>query len=98
MVMRRRDLLKAVGASLAAIAAPRIVRAERPNKLVFGVHVDLSVLDPVVLELHCKKTGFSRDGRPRCDVDLRLCGPAPRPRIAAWHEDNAGGSGSLRVD
>ena len=46
--MRRRDLLKAAGASLAAIAAPRIGRAERPNKLVFGLHLDLSVLDPVV--------------------------------------------------
>ena len=46
--MRRRDLLKAAGAGAAALAAPRIGRAERPNKLVFGVHVDLSVLDPVV--------------------------------------------------
>src|SRR6266850_6887780 len=46
--MHRRDLLKTAGASLAAIAAPRIGQAERLNKLVFGVHVDLSVLDPVV--------------------------------------------------
>jgi peptide/nickel transport system substrate-binding protein len=46
--MRRRDLLKAAGAGAAALAAPRIGRAEKPNKLVFGVHVDLSVLDPVV--------------------------------------------------
>ena len=46
--MRRRELFKAAGASLAAIAAPRIGRAERPNKLVFGLHLDLSVLDPVV--------------------------------------------------
>ena len=34
--MRRRDLLKAAGAGLTAIAAPRIGRAERPNKLVFA--------------------------------------------------------------
>jgi hypothetical protein len=33
--MRRRDLLKAAGASVAALAAPRIGRAERANKLVF---------------------------------------------------------------
>jgi peptide/nickel transport system substrate-binding protein len=46
--MRRRDLLKTAGASLAALAAPRVGRAERPKKLVFGLPVDLSVLDPVV--------------------------------------------------
>ena len=45
--MRRRDLLKAAGASLTAIAAPRIWRAERANKLVFVPTSDLSVLDPV---------------------------------------------------
>ena len=46
--MLRRDLLKAVGAaSLAAVAAPRIGRAERANKLVFVPTSDLSVLDPV---------------------------------------------------
>src|SRR5580700_5017212 len=49
--MRRRDLLKAAGASVAALAAPRIGRAERPNKLVFVPAVDLSVLDPVVTGL-----------------------------------------------
>ena len=46
MVMRRRELLKAAGASVAALAAPRIGRAERPNKLVFVPTEDLSVLDP----------------------------------------------------
>jgi len=49
--MRRRDLFKAGGASLAAIAAPRIGRAERTNKLVFAPPIDLSVLDPVVTGL-----------------------------------------------
>jgi peptide/nickel transport system substrate-binding protein len=44
-------LLKATGASLAAFAAPRIGRAERPNKLVFVPPIDLSVLDPVVTPL-----------------------------------------------
>ena len=44
--MRRRDLLKAAGASVAAIAAPRIGRAERLNKLVFVPTEDLNVLDP----------------------------------------------------
>jgi peptide/nickel transport system substrate-binding protein len=46
--MRRRDLLKAAGASLAALTAPRIGRAERPKKLVFVPTEDLGVLDPVV--------------------------------------------------
>jgi len=44
--MRRRDLLKAAGASLGAFAAPRIGRAEKVNKLVFVPTEDLSVLDP----------------------------------------------------
>ena len=46
--MRRRDLLQAAGAGLAALAAPRIGRAERANKLVFVPTEDLNVLDPVV--------------------------------------------------
>jgi len=46
--MRRRDLLKAAGASVAAIAAPRIGRAERTSKLVFAPTSDLNLLDPVV--------------------------------------------------
>jgi peptide/nickel transport system substrate-binding protein len=46
--MLRRDLLQAAGASFAALAAPRIGRAERTSKLVFVPTEDLSVLDPVV--------------------------------------------------
>src|SRR6516164_3852034 len=46
--MRRRDLLKAAGAGLAAIAAPRIGWSERTNKLVFVPTEDLNVLDPVI--------------------------------------------------
>jgi peptide/nickel transport system substrate-binding protein len=46
--MRRRDLLKAAGASIAALAAPRVGRAEKTNKLVFAPVADLSLLDPVV--------------------------------------------------
>src|SRR5215813_1427138 len=46
--MLRRDLLKASAASLAASAAPRIGRAETPNKLVFVPTEDLNVLDPVI--------------------------------------------------
>ena len=49
--MHRRDLFKAAGASLAALAAPRIGRAEKANKLVFVPPVDLSVLDPVITGL-----------------------------------------------
>ncbi len=45
--MRRRDLLQAAGASLAAFAAPRSGRAERANTLVFAGG-NLNVLDPVV--------------------------------------------------
>jgi peptide/nickel transport system substrate-binding protein len=46
--MRRRDLLKSAGAAVAVLAAPRIGRAERTNKLVFAPAGDLSLLDPVV--------------------------------------------------
>jgi peptide/nickel transport system substrate-binding protein len=46
--VRRRELLKAVGAGVAALAAPRIGRAEKTNKLVFVPPGDISVLDPVV--------------------------------------------------
>jgi len=49
--VHRRDLFKAAGASLAALAAPRIGRAEKANKLVFVPPVDLSVLDPVITGL-----------------------------------------------
>jgi len=45
--MRRRDVLKAA-ASLAALAAPRIGRAEKASKLVFVPTEDLNVLDPVI--------------------------------------------------
>ena len=45
--MLRRELLKAAGASVAALAAPRIGRADRPNKLVFVPVQDLNVLDPI---------------------------------------------------
>jgi peptide/nickel transport system substrate-binding protein len=45
--MYRRELLKTAGASLAALAAPRTGRAERPRKLVFVPTSDLNLLDPV---------------------------------------------------
>jgi peptide/nickel transport system substrate-binding protein len=44
--MLRRDLLKTAGAGVGALAAPRIGRAERANKLVFVPTEDLNVLDP----------------------------------------------------
>ena len=46
--MRRRELFKAAGAAVAALAAPRIGRTERANKLVFVPPADLDVLDPVI--------------------------------------------------
>jgi len=46
--MRRRDLLKAAGTGVVALAAPRIGRADKASKLVFVPAADLSVLDPVV--------------------------------------------------
>ena len=49
--MRRRDLLKAAGAGVAVLAAPRIGRAEKTSKLVFVPTSDLSVLDPVIAGL-----------------------------------------------
>jgi peptide/nickel transport system substrate-binding protein len=45
--MRRRDLLKAAGASVVALAAPRIGRAEKASKLVFAPTADLNLLDPI---------------------------------------------------
>jgi peptide/nickel transport system substrate-binding protein len=45
--MRRREVLKAAGASIATFAAPRIGLAEKTNKLVFAGG-DLSALDPVI--------------------------------------------------
>jgi peptide/nickel transport system substrate-binding protein len=54
--MRRRDLLRAAGASLAVITAPRIGRAERVSKLVFVPVFDLSVLDPVVTPIRSTRT------------------------------------------
>jgi peptide/nickel transport system substrate-binding protein len=45
MIMRRRNLLSAADASL---AAPRIGRAERSSKLVFVPISGLTALDPVV--------------------------------------------------
>jgi peptide/nickel transport system substrate-binding protein len=47
IAMRRRDLLKAAAAGAAALAAPRIGRAQKANKLVFVPTEDLSVLDPM---------------------------------------------------
>ena len=49
--MRRRDLLKAAGAGVAVLAAPRIGQAEKTNKLVFVPTENLSVLDPVITGL-----------------------------------------------
>src|SRR5215831_4028602 len=49
--MRRRELLKAAGAGLAALGAPRIGRTEKASKLVFVPTSDLSVLDPVIAGL-----------------------------------------------
>jgi peptide/nickel transport system substrate-binding protein len=46
--MRRRDLLQAGLTTVAALAAPRIVRAESTKKLRFVPTSDLTVLDPVV--------------------------------------------------
>jgi hypothetical protein len=43
---------------------------------------------------HTKRTGFSRDGTSRCDVERPLCALAPPARNAAWHEDNADGTGT----
>jgi peptide/nickel transport system substrate-binding protein len=54
--MRRRDLLTAAGASLGALAAPWIGRAERINKLVFVPTEDLSVLDPMFAGPRSRRT------------------------------------------
>src|SRR6516162_3591510 len=43
IIMRRRELLKAAGASVTALAAPRIGRTEKTSKLVFVPTGDISV-------------------------------------------------------
>jgi hypothetical protein len=72
--MRRRELLKGAGASLAALAAPRIGRAERASKLVFVPPIDLSVLDPVVTGIRSTRNHAYLVRAP----DL----PAPSPAVA----------------
>jgi peptide/nickel transport system substrate-binding protein len=54
--MRRRELLKAAAASVGALAAPRIGRAEKANKLVFVPTEDLSVLDPMFAGPRSRRT------------------------------------------
>ena len=82
--MLRRDLLKGGAASLATIAAPRIGRAEKANKLVFVPTEDLNVLDPSGgaslvrpwLRFHTPLIGRVEDGRAglgRC----RATSPVP---------------------
>src|SRR5438105_15454291 len=46
--MRRRDLLNAGLAATAALAMPRLARADKAKTLVFVPTSDLAVLDPVV--------------------------------------------------
>src|SRR5882672_2127337 len=45
--MRRRDVLKSALVGAAALAAPRIVRAEGQKTITFVPHADLASLDPV---------------------------------------------------
>src|SRR5215472_13130714 len=47
-LMRRRELLKAAGAGVAALTVPRVGRAGKVNNLVYVPGEDLSVLDPVI--------------------------------------------------
>src|SRR5450432_3546485 len=45
--MKRRDVLKSAAATSAALAAPKIVRAEGARTVTFVPHADLASLDPV---------------------------------------------------
>ncbi|HZS84616.1 MAG TPA: ABC transporter substrate-binding protein [Stellaceae bacterium] len=47
MKLRRRDVLKSAVAGAAALAAPRILRAEGAKTITFVPHADLASLDPV---------------------------------------------------
>src|ERR1700680_4881046 len=47
LTMQRRDVLKSALAGAAALAAPRIVRAESASTVTFVPHADLASLDPV---------------------------------------------------
>jgi len=54
--MRRRELFKAAGAAVAMLAAPRIGRAEKANKLGFVPTEDLSMLDPHLAGARSRRT------------------------------------------
>ena len=73
--MRRRDLLTAAGASLAALAAPRIGRAESANKLVFVPTEDLGALDPVVAPIRSTRNHASL---ARTNMRSIICSWLPR--------------------
>ena len=45
--MKRRNVLKSAAALSAALAAPRIARADGPKTVTFTPHADLASLDPV---------------------------------------------------
>src|SRR5438046_3015086 len=69
MVMRRRDLLKAAGTSLAALAAPRIGRAEglRPSLLSQcdrRQYPDLFALDQVEVDIRSADEAVRVASRP----------------------------------
>jgi peptide/nickel transport system substrate-binding protein len=93
--MRRRDLLKTAGGSVAAFAAPRIGRAERPNKLVFVPTSDLSVLDPVVAGLRPTRNHAYLVFDTLYGIDTNW---AAKPQMVEGHQiDEDGLSWTLRL-
>jgi peptide/nickel transport system substrate-binding protein len=86
--MRRRDLFKAAGASLAALAAPCIGRAKRTNKLVFAPPIDLSVLDPVVTPLRSTRDHAYLVFDTLYGIDTNW---AAQPQMVEGHQVEEGG-------
>ena len=90
--MRRRELFKAAGAGAVALAAPRIGRAERPNKLVFVPPEDLSVLDPVVTSLRSTRNQAYLVFDTLYGIDT---GWAAQPQMVEGHQVEKPGSAGL---
>ena len=81
--MRRRDLLKAAGAGIGALAAPRIGRADRTSKLVFVPTSDLAVLDPVVTGARPTRNHGYLVFDTRYGIDTNW---AAQPQMVAGHQ------------
>jgi peptide/nickel transport system substrate-binding protein len=81
--MRRRDLFKAAGAGVALLAAPRIGRAEKANKLIFVPTENLGVLDPVVTPIRSTRNHAYLVFDTLYGIDTNW---AAQPQMVAGHQ------------